>query len=110
MITGTAAYMAPEQFSGEQVDGRADLWARGVVLFVMLTGEHPFPGNGMAEMMMKILNAAAPAPSSRGVVPEAFDHVMSLALAKSAGDRFQTAQAFLDALRAVRAGAGIAAA
>jgi Protein kinase domain len=110
MITGTAAYMAPEQFSGEQVDGRADLWACGVVLFVMLTGEHPFPGNGVTEMMMKIMNADAPTPSSRGVVPRSFDEVMSIALAKSPSERFQTAGAFLDALRSVKARAGATAA
>ncbi|XYH98469.1 protein kinase domain-containing protein [Sorangium sp. So ce1128] len=41
-LLGTQAYMAPEQWAAEPVDGRADLWAVGVMLYQMVTGEHPF--------------------------------------------------------------------
>ncbi len=51
MILGTAAYMAPEQAKGKTVDRRADIWAFGVVLFEMLTGEHLFTGDTAAEIM-----------------------------------------------------------
>jgi Tol biopolymer transport system component/predicted Ser/Thr protein kinase len=55
MILGTAAYMAPEQARGKVVDQRADVWAFGVVLFEMLTGERPFPGTDITEVLASVL-------------------------------------------------------
>jgi serine/threonine-protein kinase len=55
MIVGTPLYMSPEQFApDEQVDGRSDLFALGLVLFEMLTGERPYPGVTMAEAMQRL--------------------------------------------------------
>jgi serine/threonine protein kinase len=57
MILGTAAYMAPEQAAGRAVDKRADIWAFGVVLFEMLSGEHLFKGDSVADILADVLRA-----------------------------------------------------
>ncbi len=56
-ILGTAAYMAPEQARGQNVDKRADIWAYGVVLYEMLTGERPFGGPTMSDTLASVLTA-----------------------------------------------------
>ncbi len=58
MILGTAAYMAPEQAKGKAVDKRADVWAFGVVLFEMLTGQRAFKGDDVSETLASVLYAA----------------------------------------------------
>ncbi len=55
MILGTAAYMAPEQARGKTVDRRADIWAFGVVLFEMLTGQRAFSGEDVADVLSRVL-------------------------------------------------------
>jgi serine/threonine protein kinase/Tol biopolymer transport system component len=74
MILGTAAYMAPEQARGRAVDRRADIWAFGVVLFEMLTGQRAFPGDDISDVMASVLKtepdwqavpATTPAPVRR---------------------------------------------
>lgn len=100
MVIGTPAYMAPEQFRGEPVDARADLWAAGVVLYQLLTGERPFEG-GFTAVMHKALNSEAVPPSQLSMmVARPFDDVIARALAKRPEDRFQTAAEFSLAIRA----------
>ena len=53
MILGTYAYLAPEAFSDEVIDVRADLWAFGVMLFEMLTGQRPFGGNNITPLLVQ---------------------------------------------------------
>jgi serine/threonine-protein kinase len=70
MILGTAAYMAPEQAKGKQVDKRADIWAFGVVLYEMVTGKRPFQGDEMVEVLAAVVHGqpdltAVPAPVRR---------------------------------------------
>ena len=100
-IMGTPSYMAPEQFRGETVDSRADLWAAGVVLYQLLTAEKPFEGSGYAAVMHKALNTEATPPSRISMTaPRAFDGVMARALAKRPADRFPPAADFAVAIRA----------
>jgi serine/threonine protein kinase/Tol biopolymer transport system component len=55
VILGTAAYMAPEQARGKAVDRRADIWAFGAVLFEMLTGSQPFPGEDISHVLARVI-------------------------------------------------------
>ena len=67
-VLGTVAYMAPEQAQGRSVDKRADIWAFGVLLYEMLTGERPFTGSSTAEVLASVLSRE---PDWRRVPPRA---------------------------------------
>jgi serine/threonine-protein kinase len=99
-VIGTPSYMSPEQFRGDTVDGRSDIFAVGIVLYQMLTGVRPFTGAASA-VMHQIINETPLNPSERQPsLHPAFDGVVLKALAKKAEDRYATAQALLDALTA----------
>jgi tRNA A-37 threonylcarbamoyl transferase component Bud32 len=103
-VLGTPAYMSPEQFMGQVVDARTDIYSSGVMLYQLLTGERPFEG-GMSAIMHKALNTEPVAPSQLTVTcPAAFDAVVRKAMAKRPEDRFQSASAFLDAIKAAASG------
>jgi serine/threonine-protein kinase len=81
-VLGTPAYMSPEQFMGQVVDARSDIYSSGVLLYQLLTGERPFEGS-MSAIMHKALNTEAPMPSQISVtVPRPFDSVVRKAMAK----------------------------
>ncbi len=108
-IMGTPAYMSPEQFMGQTVDARTDLYSAGVMLYQLLTGERPFEG-GMSAIMHKALNTQAPRPSDLSVTaPPALDAVVAKAMAKRPEDRFESASAFAEAIKTAMAGGGMAA-
>jgi serine/threonine protein kinase len=92
LVIGTPYYMAPEQCDGKaDIDHRADIYALGVILFEMLTGKLPFGGEGYGEIMLKQMHMAPPA--ARSIVPDlppALDAILSRALAKDPGERFQS--------------------
>jgi serine/threonine-protein kinase len=99
-VLGTPAYMSPEQFMGQTVDPRSDLFSAGVVLYQFLTGEKPFTGS-VTTIMHKVLKEQPIAPSELNVqVPRAFDALMRKALAKRPDERFQSAAEFAAALDA----------
>jgi serine/threonine-protein kinase len=56
-LMGTPAYMSPEQFMGQTVDARTDVYSSGVLLYQLLTGERPFEGGGLSTIMQKALNS-----------------------------------------------------
>ena len=90
---GSPTVMAPEQVQGGAVDHRADLWAAGVILYELLTGQRPFTG-GYPAIFDAILSSEPPPPSTVAPdVPPAFDAVIARALAKRAQDRFPDARA-----------------
>lgn len=98
---GTPGYMAPEQYLGEGIDARVDIFASGVLLWRMLAGRPPFTGT--AEAMMYQLFHETPAPPSRveGSGRDArFDVVVAQAMARDAAARFPSAEAFRTALSA----------
>jgi serine/threonine protein kinase len=99
-LLGTPAYMSPEQFMGQVVDARTDIYSSGVLLYQLLTGERPFEG-GMSAIMHKVLNTEPPSPSQLSVTtPPSFDEVVRCAMAKRPEDRFSSAKAFAEAIRA----------
>jgi len=106
-VLGTPAYMSPEQFMGQTVDGRSDLFSAGVLLYQFLTGEKPFTGQ-LTTIMHKVLKEEPIAPSELNVqVPRQFDALVRKALAKRPDERFQSAPAFAAALQAaLQAGPG----
>lgn len=97
---GTPNYMSPEQFLGRPVDGRADLFSAGVILFQLLAGAKPFVASDIAELMRKLLNESAPhlATLRPGGNWEQLNNVVQRALARNPDDRFQNASEFIDAL------------
>jgi serine/threonine protein kinase len=93
---GTPAYMAPEQILGAAVDARADVYAVGVVLYELVTGRRPFQGD---DVELRHLDTEPPSPRALAPqVSEGMERVILRALDKSTVDRFQSAQAFRDAL------------
>jgi eukaryotic-like serine/threonine-protein kinase len=105
-ILGTPAYMSPEQFMGQTVDGRSDLFSCGVILYQFLTGEKPFTGNATT-IMYKVLREEPLPPSTLNLtLPAAWDAVVKKAIAKVPADRFQSAKEFADAIRAAAARRG----
>ena len=90
---GTPAYMSPEQVLGQSVDARSDIFSFGIVLYEMLTGAHPFQQAHAVETASAILRDE-PAPLVRHLpgVSELLEHVVSKALAKDPGDRYQSAR------------------
>jgi len=99
-LAGTPSYMAPEQVQQLPVDGRADLFALGTVLYECLTGQAAFTGNSLLEVLTKVVEVDPPPPSSvRPEVGPAFDALCARLLAKSPEARFQSAAAVVTALR-----------
>ena len=97
---GTPAYMAPEQFTDEHpIDRRVDIYAAGVMLYVLLTGRPPFSGTP-EQVMFKVVNESPLAPSQLESVnrPGFYDELLAVALAKQPQDRFATALDFKVAL------------
>ncbi|HEY9193729.1 MAG TPA: serine/threonine-protein kinase [Methyloversatilis sp.] len=97
-VIGTPSYMSPEQFMGQTVDGRSDLFSAGVVLYQLLTGEKPFTG-ALTTIMHKVLKEDPTWPSVLNVhVSPRLDAVVRTALAKRPEERFQDAALFRAAL------------
>jgi serine/threonine-protein kinase len=103
-IIGTPEYMAPEQAAGGPVTHRTDLFSLALVVYRALTGQQAFVGDHLVEVLYQVMNAMPPAPSAIADVPAEVDLVMAISLAKSPGDRFDTAEEMRDALVAAVAG------
>jgi YVTN family beta-propeller protein len=90
-LVGTVDYVAPEQIRGDEVDGRADLYSLGCVLFECLTGQVPFPRRSEVATIYAHLEEEAPRPSARCPdVSPALDTVVARALAKDPARRWQS--------------------
>jgi eukaryotic-like serine/threonine-protein kinase len=104
-VLGTPSYMSPEQFMGQPVDGRSDLFSCGVVLYQLLTGEKPFTGESTTTIMYKVLREEPVPPSQLNMsLAAGLDAVVKKALAKNPNERFQSGGEFAQALRNAIAG------
>ncbi|MGA9069201.1 MAG: protein kinase [Terracidiphilus sp.] len=91
-LIGTVPYMSPERLRNEPIDGRSDIFAAGVVLFQLVTGQLPFSGADNV-LMSKILNEPAPRLDSiRSGLPPSLELIVDRALAKNLDDRYPTAE------------------
>ena len=104
-LTGTVDYVAPEQIRGEPVDGRADIYSLGCVLFECLTGEPPFRRDTEVATLYAHLESPTPRPSERRPeITRSLDDVVSKATSKQADERFETARELASALSATIGG------
>jgi serine/threonine protein kinase len=98
---GTPAYMAPEQWLGGEIDGRADLYSLGIVLYELLAGTPPFTATTPQGLMRQHLEMPIPPLASRRPdLPAAFEDVLQTALAKAPDQRYRHAGEFKAALEA----------
>ncbi len=102
-LLGTPAFMPPEQFTGAPVDGRADLFSLGVILYALATGEQPFPGETVTTVSYKVVHTD-PVPPARlnPAMPAALDAAILKCLAKNPAERFQTGEELAAELAALR--------
>jgi eukaryotic-like serine/threonine-protein kinase len=107
-VMGTPSYMSPEQVKGRAVDGRSDIFSLGVLLYEMVTGEKPFPGQNITTVIYKIVNEDPVPP--RQVDPSihpGMSAVVMKALTKEPEHRYQSCREMLEDLKNYRAlGAG----
>jgi eukaryotic-like serine/threonine-protein kinase len=100
-VLGTSDYIAPEQAQGQQVDEHTDVYSLGVVMYELLTGEVPFPGENFVAVAMRHINEPPPAIRVRRPdVSPRLEAAVQRAMAKEARDRFSTMSAFRRELEA----------
>ena len=101
LVVGTMPYMAPEQIEGRIVDARTDIFALGIVLYELATGERPFAGESSAMLMTAILrDDPRPVVDRRSDLPSAFGRLVLRCLEKRPNDRIQTARDVYNELKA----------
>jgi hypothetical protein len=107
-IVGTIAYCAPEQLAAAGVDGACDQYGLACVAFECLTGSVPFPRESQLATVTAHLTAEPPSAAAlRPALPAAVDSVLARGLAKAPADRYPTCAAFVRALSAALATAGV---
>jgi serine/threonine protein kinase len=101
LVMGTPHYMAPEQARGKEADHRVDVYAAGVMLYEMVTGEQPFVGSNYNQVMMEVIKGEYPRPRELAPeVPAALESVILRAMALEPPRRYQNATEFRRALEA----------
>jgi len=103
-VMGTPSYMSPEQVKGKPIDGRTDIFSLGVVLYEMLTGEKPFPGQSITTVIYKIVNEEPIPPRQLNPsIHPGLNQIVLRALAKEPEERYQSCRELLEDLRNYRA-------
>jgi len=103
-IVGTVAYMSPEQLKGLPVDSRSDIFSLGVLLYECAAGAPPFAGNSKIEISAKVLQVEPRKPSELNPqIPSFLERIILKAMAKEAGDRYQSVDEVIHDLKSVRA-------
>jgi serine/threonine protein kinase len=103
-VLGTSDYIAPEQARGEQVDPKTDMYSLGAVLYELLTGEVPYPGDNFVAIAMRHIHDPVPSVLDRRPdCPLRLDAAVSTAMAKDPDDRFESMEEFTAQLEACRA-------
>lgn len=108
-VMGTPAYMAPEQVAGREVGPQADIYALAAMLFDLVTGQLPFDGKNVTDVLLKHLSAQPPTMRSVATdidVPEALEALVARCMAKAPGDRPQSAGAVAAELERIASGQG----
>jgi serine/threonine protein kinase len=101
MLIGTPAYMSPEQAAGRPLDARSDIYSLGVVLYELLVGQAPFGGGTTYTTLHAHLTEPPPPPSSiNPEIPPVVEMVLMQSLSKDPEDRYPSAAAMYDALKA----------
>ena len=104
-ILGTPAFMPPEQFTGAPIDGRADIFSLGVVLYLLATGEKPFPGESMTAVSYKIMHTEPVPPRKLNpAVSLKLEGIILKCLAKNPDERYQTGDDLARELGQLRTG------
>jgi len=103
-FVGTPLYAAPEQFDGKSADARADIYAFGLILYRMATGQMAFSGRSSLELMVQRIRTRPPAPKTlRADIPDYFDRLIMRCIEKDPAARYQSAGEILADLNAERA-------
>ncbi len=100
-VIGTIHYIAPERLKGQPFDGRSDIFATGVMLYLLLTGELPFTGEDIAVLHKLVNDPAPPLSTYLSSYPPALDGILDRALAKNPAQRYSTAEEFAADLHAL---------
>jgi serine/threonine-protein kinase len=99
-VIGTPSYMSPEQIKGSAVDGRSDIFALGVILYELVTGQKPFPGENVTTVIYRIVNEEPVPPRQIDAsIHPGLAAVIERALAKDPEDRFQSCREMSHALK-----------
>lgn len=99
-LIGTPHYMSPEQFMGQKLDGRSDLFSLGIILYELLTGEKPFAGEALSTVMHHVIKTVPVTPDELNfAVPGPVAKVVLKTLAKKPADRYDDGRALAAALR-----------
>jgi serine/threonine-protein kinase len=104
-LLGTPSFMAPEQFTGMRIDGRADLFAAGVVVYWMATGDKPFTGDTILAVQYRVVHTdPLPPRKLNPYISRELEAAILRSVSKDPADRYQSGQEFASDLRAAQSG------